>query len=99
MIDDDNDGWDNSKWIHSINECRGFCPFHNPSDHHMVKWPRNVRASALTERICPHGIGHPDPDSYEWLEKTFPQGGAWGIHGCDGCCHLDPAERRGAKPK
>lgn len=28
------------------------------------------------ERICPHGVGHPDPDD------TNPDT----VHGCDGCC-------------
>lgn len=32
------------------------------------------------ERICPHGVGHPDPDEID-LEVN-----AKGIHGCDGCC-------------
>lgn len=74
------------KWVHTVSECEGFCPFHNPSAHSMVSWPWLIRASALVERTCVHGVGHPDPDSYEWMEANFPQGGAWGVHGCDGCC-------------
>lgn len=30
----------------------------------------------MMERMCPHGIGHPDPD-----EITLDV-----VHGCDGCC-------------
>jgi hypothetical protein len=34
----------------------------------------------MMERICSHGIGHPDPDEIN-LDKN-----GRGIHGCDGCC-------------
>jgi hypothetical protein len=47
----------------------------------------------LMERVCPHGIGHPDPDSLEWLHRIdTPDDGA---HSCDGCCVED--KWRGAK--
>jgi hypothetical protein len=29
------------------------------------------------ERICPHGVGHPDPDDVFATDT---------VHGCDGCC-------------
>lgn len=72
---------------HGPTQCEGFpCPFHNPSEHHMRSWPINVRLdrSALCERKCLHGIGHPDPDSVHYFERI----GRYGtdIHGCDGCC-------------
>lgn len=56
--------------IHGPDLCRtrgGHCPFHNPSDHHMVRWPRIIRFDMmnLTERVCPHGVSHPDPDSLQ----------------------------------
>ncbi len=44
-----------------------------------------VRSSGLTERICGHGIGHPDPDSLSWLDRDRP-GHVLAVHGCDGCC-------------
>ena len=72
---------------HTKKECKGkYCCFHNPSKHHMVGWKLNVRLdrSGLTERICPHGIGHPDPDSLDWLQRRGVNDE--GIHGCDGCC-------------
>jgi hypothetical protein len=38
----------------------------------------------LVERVCRHGVGHPDPDSVAWLER---QGfGRFGCVDCDGCC-------------
>ena len=57
----------------------------------MRKWPKTVRATGLTERVCEHGVGHPDPDSVAWKEawarKHQPGSvGAWGVHGCDGFC-------------
>lgn len=66
------------------------CCIHNPSDHHMVTWPQNWRADrALMERVCPHGVGHPDPDG------LFRDGDD--VHGCDGCCHRRPADAEGAE--
>jgi hypothetical protein len=71
--------------VHNPNVCRGEkCALHNPSDHSMLKWPMLLRETGLVERTCEHGIGHPDPDSMRWMNKTFGDG--WGIHGCDGCC-------------
>jgi hypothetical protein len=61
------------------------CFIHNPSTHHMRDWPIVVRASTLIERVCPHGVGHPDPDSAAYLNWRDGHD-AWGIHGCDGCC-------------
>lgn len=50
------------------------CPIHHPSDHHMAEWPTVVRHDkhCLVERICQHGVGHPDPDSLAWLAKGAP---------------------------
>ena len=65
--------------IHSHQKCAGGpCVIHNPSDHHMREWPTNWRDDrGFMERICPHGIGHPDPDD----PNADP------VHGCDGCCN------------
>jgi hypothetical protein len=36
------------------------------------------------ERVCTHGIGHPDPDHIAFLPKDKRR---WeSVHGCDGCC-------------
>jgi hypothetical protein len=73
---------------HRKDQCRGgHCPFHNPSDHIMVDWDMFLRETGLIERICPHGVGHPDPDSAAFLNANG--GGGYGVHGCDGCC-VDP---------
>ena len=63
---------------HAAGTCLGeFCTIHNPSDHHMKAWPQTWRGDRrLMERICPHGVGHPDPDD---LNPDT-------VHGCDGCC-------------
>lgn len=71
--------------IHAKDDCSGACPFHVPSDHHMRDWPIVIRETTLVDRTCPHGVGHPDPDSMRYLEATIG-GGCWGVHGCDGCC-------------
>jgi hypothetical protein len=63
---------------HISAECaRNSCPLHNPSNHSMVDFPQRWRPDRhLMERMCPHGIGHPDPDDLS-LNR---------VHGCDGCC-------------
>lgn len=72
--------------VHPAKLCEGtFCPIHNPSEHRMRDWPMLLRESALIERTCEHGVGHPDPDSAAFMDRRFGLG--WGTHGCDGCCH------------
>ena len=67
--------------VHDPEKCSGeFCCIHNPSDHPLREFPRYWRADrGMMERICPHGIGHPDPDDIN--PDT--------VHGCDGCCVVD----------
>ena len=74
--------------VHSENLCKGeICVIHNPTEHHMRDWPMNWRGDrGLIERICPHGVGHPDPDQ---IPRWAAMGRITeGTHGCcqDGCC-------------
>jgi len=71
--------------VHNSKMCQGRnCCIHNPSDHHMTAWPQNWRADAKKmERLCPHGVGHPDPDDVAF-NKTIKRDVS--VHGCDGCC-------------
>ena len=79
---------------HTKKACAGqACPFHNPSKHKMRKWPMNLRtdpwAFPLIERMCEHGIGHPDPDSAAYMDRNFSEEdkkNGYTIHSCDGCC-------------
>lgn len=73
---------------HGEGQCYGeHCTIHNRSDHHMRSWPQEWRSDRrIMERICPHGVGHPDPDEYL---PPDPDGWSRGVHGCDGCC-VDP---------
>ncbi len=66
--------------VHSVDDCNGPpCPIHHKSDHHMREWPQHWRDfRRLMERVCLHGIGHPDPDQ-DLTDVDL-------IHGCDGCC-------------
>ncbi len=72
--------------VHPMDSCVGEpCIIHNPTDHHMrhfkLHWREDRR---IFERICPHGVGHPDPDQWFFWRKTNQE---WqGRHGCDGCC-------------
>jgi hypothetical protein len=89
--------------VHDLSVCGGRdipCCVHNPSDHHMVGWPMNWRAdTGVMERICVHGVGHPDPDHMAYVcsltpghdcedesECEYPHLEWQGIHGCCGCC-------------
>lgn len=71
---------------HAAGKCLGpNCCIHNPSAHALVDAPLHWRADrALMERICSHGIGHPDPDSLAFLASQGVK--ADDVHGCDGCC-------------
>ena len=78
--------------LHPVERCAGeACIVHNPSDHHMRKWDVTLRETALIERLCSHGVGHPDPDSWPAMNKISMEvyGGqspCFEVHGCDGCC-------------
>lgn len=73
--------------VHRGGSCQGdTCPFHKPTDHWMAEWPLLWRHDRnIFERVCKHGVGHPDPDQFEFwklngvLERESR-------HGCDGCC-------------
>lgn len=64
---------------HSADKCSGeYCTIHNRSNHSMRYFPQSWRTDwgGFMERICLHGIGHPDPDDINFNIR----------HGCDGCC-------------
>lgn len=76
---------------HPVNDScaeRG-CVIHSPSEHGMRDMPTLWRGDRyLMERLCPHGVGHPDPDDMSF-KKTVMSEEDWvaeGVHGCDGCC-------------
>lgn len=63
------------------------CVIHNPSDHAMRAFPTLWRGDrGIMERLCPHGVGHPDPDDQAYITRVRGEGHAEGVHGCDGCC-------------
>jgi hypothetical protein len=70
---------------HDPSACQGRnCAWHNPSQHHMRDWPLIWRPyRGRSDRICPHGVGHPDPDDVLDLQAL---GGGRTDHVCDGCC-------------
>lgn len=73
--------------IHSQDDCaaRPYCVIHRQSLHHMSTWKLLWRSDRrIFERMCPHGIGHPDPDDMAFhhsIGNDFES-----VHGCDGCC-------------
>jgi hypothetical protein len=85
--------------VHTEAACVGPCPLHKPSEHHMRNWPLVWRDDrGIFERTCPHGIGHPDPDSLrravEYDEDTYA-----GVHGCDGCCSWESSRTVGQEDR
>lgn len=68
---------------HLPDQCAGErCTIHNRSHHHMRSFQQHWRGDrGIMERICEHGVGHPDPDDY----RVYT-GADDGVHGCDGCC-------------
>lgn len=65
---------------HRKKDCSpGPCPIHRRTRHHMRSFVQIWRDDrGIMERICPHGVGHPDPDCRRAQEDP--------VHGCDGCC-------------
>lgn len=81
-------GWKLANTHPWSDDCDEFgCVLHNPSVNHVNEegWPYNWRGDrGIMERICSHGVGHPDPDSaafFRRIGKVYQN-----IHGCDGCC-------------
>lgn len=72
---------------HGPNVCTGqACTIHNMTNHHMRSFTQHWRDDrGIMERICPHGVGHPDPDEY-----AVRIGKDSGVHGCCGtqCCRV-----------
>lgn len=82
--------------VHEGDQCAGRdCVIHNPSTHHMNGWPTHWRGDrGLMERICKHGVGHPDPDHMSHIKRLHDAGLTHepdGMHGCDGCCNPNKA--------
>lgn len=77
---------------HHPSRCVGnYCNVHNPSSHPLRDAPLHWRSERyLMERVCSHGIGHPDPDDIAFKKRCMPPdvyaSHAFGVHGCDGCC-------------
>ncbi|QIG58202.1 hypothetical protein SEA_SKOG_50 [Gordonia phage Skog] len=74
--------------VHDPEVCTPPCVLHSPSDHHMrgmrLLWRQDRK---MFERICEHGIGHPDPDQMAFWE-SIGRAEVEGVHGCCGiCCH------------
>ncbi|GAA4363023.1 hypothetical protein GCM10023146_01940 [Nocardioides caricicola] len=78
--------------VHTSDQCAGRaygCWVHEVLSHALSDAPVVFRDDKGTaERICEHGIGHPDPQdaAYWWHEH----GRDITPHGCDGCCRPFP---------
>ena len=78
--------------VHSVKFCVPPCPVHGPTSEHPLRDSPLVWRGArrMWERMCPHGIGHPDPDDLAYkrrhMDPEVYTRHAYEIHGCDGCC-------------
>lgn len=72
--------------VHRREKCDPLpCVIHNPTEHSMRIFPLHWRRDrGIFERICLHGIGHPDPDQFDYWESVGES--FQSVHGCDGCC-------------
>ena len=90
MMEDYTTGTGQKLKVHAKTDCKGeHCVIHNPSNHAMREFPTHWREDrALMERICPHGIEHPDPDDIAFKRAIAGEKHARyeAVHGCDGCC-------------
>lgn len=89
--------------VHGSWQCAGrHCVVHNPSDHAMQDFPLHWRQRgpfdikpSHFERICPCGIGHPDPDDAAYYASI---GDNISVHSCCGThCTYGTLEHRLAK--
>lgn len=73
--------------VHLRKDCkRNKCTLHNAVDPHMTTFRLHYRHDrGIFERICEHGVGHIDPNTYLPHDDS-------GIHGCDGCCWRGPKD-------
>lgn len=70
-------------------DCDEGCVIHNPTDPNKDTFPPLWRGDrSMMERVCPHGIGHPDRDQIRYWERTLgeAEARAQATHACDGCC-------------
>lgn len=78
--------------VHRERDCAPPCPIHSPSDHPLAEARTHWRGDrVLMERVCPHGIGHPDPDDLARKSALLGEDASieeYGVHGCDGCCSV-----------
>lgn len=80
------------KGVHSPSNCADQpwgCWVHTPKSHALASAPIRWRDDKGTaERICDHGISHPDPQdvAYWWSIR----GRDVTVHACDGCCGPEP---------
>lgn len=76
--------------VHPPQACRGqTCCVHNPSEHPLRTAALTWNAlTATMNRVCSHGLVHPDPDDIAFKERTLGPSDVWGygVHTCDGCC-------------
>lgn len=87
--------------VHEYGQCYGrACVVHHPSAHGMRHLPLHWRSDrGIFERVCSHGVGHPDPDQWAYFYEIADKGrrddedpsdyaDTMMVHGCcgEGCC-------------
>lgn len=75
---------------HERGQCFGqWCAVHQPMPGPWAEWPRQWRQDrSIMERKCPHGVGHPVAEMYDF---AVAQGRAYDlVHGCCRDCICSP---------
>ena len=72
---------------HELNDncIKDGCLVHAPTVGPLSDAPYNWRGDrGIMERICTHGVGHPDHDGAAYQRRIGRE--FENVHGCDGCC-------------
>jgi hypothetical protein len=87
--------------VHSPQACSEAlgCGIHNHPSNHALKDAKMLWRDdrGILERLCKHGVGHPDADSAAYLASIGRSND--NIHGCDGCCMGKPDAGTDKKPE
>lgn len=79
--------------VHDKATCLGeYCVIHHPMPGFGSDWPTHWRGDdlfdirRLMERICPHGVGHPAREQYDYWIATGQLSAMAPHGGCMTCC-------------
>jgi hypothetical protein len=90
-------------FVHTLKRCKGIpgkipCVVHDPVAGSWDDLELIFRGDrGIFERICVHGVGHPDPNQIDFWKLAGQE--FLGDHGCDGCCNEWPDQMEAANQR